>query len=374
MKNTNYRNIKQFNRNAVYKYLYRQQPQARQDIAYALNMSLPTVTQNLRELEQEGLVMESGEFESTGGRKAAAIEINYEARYAIGLDITQNHIGAVLIDLNCRVIFFKRIPLKFRPKSDYFKNLQTVIENVISEADIPEDKILGVGIGVPAIVDLTNQFITYGPLIDYTGGTLKEMARYIKLPVIMYNDANAAGFAELWNTNKNSSMLYLSLSNSVGGSILINSDNFYGDHYRGGEFGHMTVRYDGPLCFCGQRGCLDALCNAQVLFESVESKRLEDFFIKLDEKSPTHLKIWDTYLDDLALASNNLRMAFDIDIVMGGYVGGLMEPYLDTLREKSSNRNTFERNGDYIDICQFKFEATAVGAALYWIDDFINKV
>ena len=103
-KSVNSIEVKKMNRNTIYKFLYRREPMSIQEISYALKMSLPTVTQNIKELQEKKLVVETGLFESTGGRKAKSISYNPSAKYSIGLDITRNHISIVIVDLSGEVI------------------------------------------------------------------------------------------------------------------------------------------------------------------------------------------------------------------------------------------------------------------------------
>ena len=86
------------------------------------------------------------------------------------------------------------------------------------------------------------------------------------------------------------------------------------------------------------------------------------------------MKLWDAYVDDLARTVNILRMVFDCDVVIGGYVGSHLEPYLDDVRQRAAKRNTFEQDGSYIKPCIFKRESTAVGAALMYIDEFVREI
>lgn len=364
--------VKKINRNAVYRYFYKRSPQSKQDVAYGLKLSLPTVTQNINELFDMGLLCESGEFESTGGRKAKALELNYGAKYAVGLDVTKSHVGIVIVDLGCNVIRFLRHRLAFENKASYFEQVGQLISSSVAQAGISAEKILGVGIGLPAIVSEDGQTATYGPVIDFSGGHLHQFAGYIDYPCTFCNDANAAGFAERWHRGTMDNMVYISLSNSVGGAILIGGNICYGSNQRAGEVGHITVIPDGPICYCGQKGCLDAVCNARIL-SNAYSGNLDQFFADLDD-NPESLALWEDYLDNLALAINTLRMLMDSSIVVGGHVGSYMDKYIDTLREKVAMRNTFEVDGSYLDVCTFKFEATAVGAALQYIDAFICSI
>ena len=369
---TDHSRVKKINRNAVYRYLYNREAQSKQDIAYALRLSLPTVTQNINELFALGLLTEKGEFESTGGRKAKALELDYSARYAVGLDVTKNHVGIVIIDLGCRVIDFVRHRQVFKNEPSYFEEVGRLITQSIQKTKIDTDKILGVGIGIPTIVSPDQQHATYGPVIGFTGGRLEQFSQHISYPCILCNDANAAGFAEIWHRGTDHNMVYISLSNSVGGAILINGEVCDGSNQRAGEVGHITVVPNGPECYCGQKGCLDAVCNSRILAGACNGS-LEEFFAQLSTDEEKQ-RMWATYMDHLALAINNLRMTLDSNIVVGGYVGSLMDGYIEQLRENVASRNPFERDASYLDACNYKFEATAVGAALYFVDTFINEI
>lgn len=158
----------------------------------------------------------------------------------------------------------------------------------------------------------------------------------------------------------------------MGGAILIDGNICYGSNQRAGEVGHITVVPDGPVCYCGQKGCLDAVCNSQILARTCNDS-LEDFFEQLDSDAEKQA-LWATYLDHLALCINTLRMTLDSNIVLGGYVGSHMDKYIDQLRKMVAARNTFEPDGSYLDVCTYKFEATAVGAALSYIDKFISEI
>jgi len=100
--------VKRINRNQMYWLINRQGRVSRPEIAARLGISVPTVLQNVSELMERGLVAEAGTFDSTGGRKAIALMPIYEARFAIGIDITQNHIGLVLTDLSGDVLVHRR--------------------------------------------------------------------------------------------------------------------------------------------------------------------------------------------------------------------------------------------------------------------------
>lgn len=165
--------------------------------------------------------------------------------------------------------------------------------------------------------------------------------------------------------------VYLSLSNSVGGAFLQGSRLYLGEHQRSGEFGHMTLYPGGRECYCGKRGCLDAYCSAQRLSSLTEGK-LDRFFEKLRQGDKECAQAWAGYQADLVTAANSLHMAFDCDVILGGYVGGYLEDWIGALRELAEERNPFDDGGTYLKVCRYRVEASALGAALQHVERFIE--
>lgn len=365
--------VKKINRQTIYKFLYRHEPISIQEIAYTLNMSLPTVTQNIKELYERGLVIKTGLFESTGGRKAKAISYNSIARYAIGLDVTRNHVGAVLIDLSGKVVKNQRRQFPFENSKEYFKGVGRFVQEFIKDYKVNTEGILGVGIALPAIIAPDRETVSYASVIDFKGGKVSAFSEYIPFPCVFINDANAAGFAEMWGDETFENVVYLSLNNSVGGSIIIKKNIYEGYNHRSGEFGHMTIVPHGRTCYCGKKGCVDAYCSAKLLSDSTNGN-IAEFFRLLSIGNKQQKLIWEEYVSHLVIAVNNLRMLFDCNVILGGYAGAYMDEYIDELRELASNYNTFEVDGNYLSVCKYKLETTAVGAALILVEDFIKNV
>lgn len=365
--------VKKINRNAIYKFLYKHDPISIQEIAYTLNMSLPTITQNIKELQERDLVIETGLFESTGGRKAKAIAYNSVAKYAVGLDITRNHVGIVLIDLSGKVIKNERKQYPFVNSKEYFEGVGNLVKQFIDDCNIKSSKILGVGIALPAILSDDKQTISYATVIDFKGGSVKSFSEFIPYPCILNNDANAAGLAEMWVDGNIQNVVYLSLNNSVGGSIIIGKNIYNGENQRSGEFGHMTIDPNGHTCYCGQKGCVDAYCSAKILSDSTNGN-IAEFFRLLRLNNEPQRALWEEYLKHLSVTINNLRMLYDCNVILGGYVGAYLDEYIEYIRELVSRRNTFEVDGTYLHVCKYKLEATAVGAALQHVESFINDI
>lgn len=368
-----YVDIKRANRNRIYNTIREKGSVSRQDLVYDLKLSLPTITQNLTDMLEEGLLCESGSFGHTGGRRARAYSVVPDAKAAIGLDITRNHISVVVVNLTGEITLHRRVVCPFANEDGYFRKLGSMVEEAVKEKGMKEDQILGVGIAVPGLITEDHQRIFFGKILNFTGLTLQDFARYIPYPCKLFNDADAAGFAETCRNHELNNFFYISLSNNVGGSVLINRQVYKGEGPRSGEVGHMTIVPDGRPCYCGKKGCFETYCNASILSGETGGD-LELFFEKL-HGGDAHIKeVFNEYLHCLSIAVNNVRMLFDCKVILGGYVGAYLEDYMDELKKLAAARNTFEDNADYLLPCSYKKEALAAGAALSYITGFLQEI
>jgi predicted NBD/HSP70 family sugar kinase len=389
VKSANNIEVKRINKNRVFRFVNQQEKVSRPEIAAALNLSGPTVLQIVKELLEDGLFKEVGEFNSTGGRKAKAVAPVHDARFAVGLDITRNHISIVLSNLSGKILKHTRINRAFEPTNEYYKENGRIIQQFIADENISPDKILGVGISVPGIVNSEKNEMNHSYVLGAPHISCIQMNEFIPYPCIMVNDANAAGVTERRYDGRNATIIYLSLSNSVGGAIFswndtgfadsLGRDNrfqnsiYVGEHWRGAEFGHMTLFPGGKECYCGKRGCVDGYCSAYQLSKHTDGK-LDVFFNELENGNVFFKNIWENYLEVLAVVVNNLRMVFDCDIILGGYVGSYMEKYLTEFRSKVATLDTFSSDASFIKPCRYQVEASALGATLYYIDSFIDTI
>jgi predicted NBD/HSP70 family sugar kinase len=381
--------VKRLNRNRVFRYINRHGRLSKPEIAQALGMSSPTVLFITNELIEKGILREEGEFESSGGRKAKALYPNHDSRFAFGLDITLNHFGVVLTNLSGAVIKHVRKKKIFENTEQYWQFLSESLADFISETTVADEKILGVGIALPGIIDMRRKRLAFSHVLNVFDVPCEQISRDIRFPVAFTNDANAAALAELNSRQDYAQAIYLSMSNSVGGAIIFRKEQFLGqkrdddawqnnnlvmgDNFKGGEIGHMALYPGGKPCYCGKRGCFDSYCSAKILSQFTDGN-LEDFFGRLKQGEPALKAEWELYLDNLAFMINNLRMMMDCKVIVGGYVGGFIESYLEDLRSRLRLLDTFSDDGSYVEACTYRFEASALGAALLHIEAYINTI
>ena len=355
----------------VAKFILHRRSTSKPEIAAMLGLSMPTVLQNVKELLERGIIGESGEYESTGGRKAKALSVNAGLKYAAGIDITANHISYVVIDLTGELIEKERIRAVFENSLEYNEKVHQGFLEFVQRAGIEAKRILGVGISLPGIIDKEHETLIISHILRLKNVSLKNLSRLFEYEVCYENDANSAAMAEMYRLEKNA--VYLSLSNSVGGSFYIHNGIYEGDDYRSSEFGHMIIVPGGRQCYCGKKGCVDAYCSAQVLAVKADDN-LEQFFERLDRGDEDLQQVWDEYLEYLAVTVTNLRMAYDCDIILGGYVGGYLEKYMAELSKRVIKYNGFENDTTYLKTCSFQKEVSAVGIAMSFVENFFESL
>lgn len=364
---------KSLNRKRIYELLLSHASLTKPEIAAQLSMSLPTVHANLAALLEDGLVQENGYRGNTGGRNAKDYVIVKDARLAIGLDITRHHVTAVAVNVAGEIIDMIRTRRDFEFSEIYMQRLGLLVDQLIVQAGISRNRILGVGLGVPGLVTEDCNRIFYGKILDCEGATIEDFSKYIGFKCALYNDAKAAGFAEFWHQNEVQDAFYIMLSSNVGGAVYKGGNIFMGKNRCAGEIGHIKIDPNGPLCYCGQHGCFDCYCAATVLANNYDGN-LEAFFRDLNGGSAEARATWNTYLDHLARAVNIIRLLFDCPIIIGGYVGQYLDNWLEELKARIKALDSFDTPIDDVRTCRYKKESIAAGAALYFISEFLEGI
>lgn len=362
-------------RNSIYQYLFSSEaPRSKQEIASDLSLSLPTVHQNLAELFKAGLVRRAGSQKSTGGRRAMSLTIAENARFAVGVSITGSGLRFLAANLCLQEIAYKKTErMDIDEIDDVGRLLADELEIFLDENGLNRGKLLGVGITLPAVIDTEKDEIVFAPILHLKDTSLRRITRYINYPTYVSNDAKSGGYAEWFTLPSQSSIAYLSLENGVGGAVLLKGAPYEGVNRRSGEFGHMCVEPNGLPCKCGKCGCLESYCTATRISDDLGITP-EKFFEGLEQHNEDYEALWQDVLWHLAIGINNLRMALDCDVVLGGFLTQYMEPYLPEIKRLAARLNTFESNADYIKLCRYPKRAITLGVALHFIKEFVDNI
>ncbi len=367
------REIRILNRKRIFSLIFQKEQVSRQDITLELSLSLPTVNQNLKELFEEGLIDYVGNFESTGGRKAQIITLCKDAKFAVGLSITQNSIRIVAVDLYGQVMDYEKIGFPFEAKDSYGKRLKEIVEDFVAGHGYNKERMLGVGIAVPGVFNEDFHWVGMAPSLSDKEFSIDTLTKYLDYPLVVDNDANAGVFAEVWNREEMSDVAYLLLEKGVGGALVLNNQIYKGGNGRAGEFGHMTMVANGKMCRCGRKGCLEAYISTSRITDDL-NVQIEEFFQGLEDGNAVYEKVWDQYLEDLCIGISNLRIAFDCDVVIGGVITPYIEKYKGRIEEMLKNITPFEEGSEYFKLTKYRSSAPAAGVALQLISEFVEGI
>lgn len=367
--------VKKINRSKVYQYIYRKKITSKLQIVQDLQMGLSTVSQNLNLLEQDGLIEKNGYFESTGGRKANAIQIVSDFRISIGIGILKNMFHITAVDLYGNALYTNTIPFPYSNTPDYYKQVTDKIKEFIATNQYDEEKILGVSIATQGITSPDHSTVLYGNIMNNTGMILEDFSRYLPYPCYLEHDSKSAAFLELWKHPELDSAVVFLLNRNLGGAIITNHQIHQGSSMHSGTIEHICINPDGPLCYCGNRGCLETYCSANAL-EQAAGMNIKDFFSLLREKkSPQLTQIWKDYLHHLAFAMKNLNLIIDAPIIISGYLAPyFLEDDIAYLTKHINVSSPFALNKEHIFVGTNGQYTPVIGAALFYVNQFIHAI
>ena len=367
--------VKKINRSKVYQYIYRKKITSKRQIVQDLQMGLSTVSQNLNLLEQDGLIEKNGYFESTGGRKANAIQIVSDFRISIGIGILKNMFHITAVDLYGNALYTNTIPFPYSNTPDYYKQVTDKIKEFIATNQYDEEKILGVSIATQGITSPDHSTVLYGNIMNNTGMILEDFSRYLPYPCYLEHDSKSAAFLELWKHPELDSAVVFLLNRNLGGAIITNHQIHQGSSMHSGTIEHICINPDGPLCYCGNRGCLETYCSANAL-EQAAGMNIKDFFSLLREKkSPQLTQIWKDYLHHLAFAMKNINLIIDAPIIISGYLAQyFLEDDIAYLTKHINVSSPFALNKEHIFVGTNGQYTPAIGAALFYVNQFIHSI
>ena len=367
--------LKKINRSNVYQYIYRTKVTSKLQIVQDLQMGLSTVSQNLNLLEKEGLIERNGFLESTGGRKANAIRIVPDFRISIGIGILKNMFHITAIDLYGEVLHTDTVTLPYSDTEAYYRQVAEQIQLFLTAWQYPTEHILGISFATQGITSSDHKTVTYGAIMENTGMSLDSFSRYLSYPCHLEHDSKSAAFLELWTHPELDSALVLLLNRNLGGAIITNHQIHQGTTMHSGTIEHMCVNSEGPLCYCGNRGCLETYCSANSL-EQTSGLSVKEFFSQLREKnSPRLSQIWADSLNHLAFAMKNLNLVIDAPIILSGYLAPYFtEEDISYLLTRIQTASPFPLDRSQILVGTHGQYTPAVGAALFYVDAFIHSV
>ena len=360
----------------IFRYLLANaEPRTKQEIATDLGLSLPTVYQGLDALEERQLVRPAESRSSTGGRRATPYTVNDQGPLATGISLTGTSVRIVIINLAGRWVVAEDYPLDATKPDQLGAAARARLEELLEREGLDARPLAGACIALPAIIDPASTGPISAPSMGCDHLDPALLTDGYPCPVSLANDASCGGYAECFGAQSPSSLAYLSLERGVGGAVIVNGTPHEGANGRAGEFGHMTVEPGGKLCHCGDRGHLEAYCSMAALSDEL-GITIDEFFSRLPHcpDDPVVAPAWESFLSHLAQGIAIIRMANDVDVVIGGLLASPLLPYLDEIRERVAEYDPFTTDAKYVRIARHPFHGVPLGAARKALAAYIQRV
>jgi predicted NBD/HSP70 family sugar kinase len=235
---------------------------SRVELAARSGLTAATMTQVVRELMAHGLVVEVGRGASTGGKPPTLLQLNPDARYAVGVLFERNICVIVVVDLAGRQVARTSFPgTGLLPPDQALPTIASRVDALLGTAGVDRDKVLGVGLVSYGPQDRREGvLLTHQPTEEWFGYPIApRLSELVRLPVLLDNDASAAAIGEYWlgAVEPDSTYGCLYMASGIGGGVVVAGELYRGSSSNGVEIGHITIDVDGGPCSCGNFGCLE---------------------------------------------------------------------------------------------------------------------
>jgi predicted NBD/HSP70 family sugar kinase len=248
----------------------------RVDLARRTGLSQASVTSITAELLDEGLLLEKQAGVSVGGRKPVPLALNPGGAYAVGVHLSVDQISVVLMDLQATILNSYSVDLD--PENlDLDTIVALLLESVqacLWQADFSKRQISGIGVAIPGLIDSRSGFVHYVPNYRWQGVELAELLHdSLGIATYVENSANTLVIYEQWfGVGRGSdNVLLITTEHGIGMGMVLDGKVYRGNRGIAGEFGHMTVDTDGPVCRCGKIGCLEAICGNNAIIRDAKA-------------------------------------------------------------------------------------------------------
>lgn len=239
----------------------------KQEIATYLNFNLTTITNLVNELQiSHKLLQEIGDNVSTGGRKPKLYRVNVNSGNIIGLDIGSENLRIVMCDILGNVISSLNVKSQYNDNSEkLIERILNLIEKIMSDSGYSKSSIFGMGVSISGIVDSDSGNTIYCPNIDALNNFPIKNFLETKTGLTVFADDSVRGMAiaekHYGIAKEYDNFLFITLGKGIGMGIYVNGKIYRGSMGLSGELGHITVDENGPLCNCGNKGCLEAIAS-----------------------------------------------------------------------------------------------------------------
>ncbi|WP_416148755.1 ROK family protein [Salipaludibacillus sp. HK11] len=371
------------NKNLVLNSIRTNAPLSRAQVSISTGLNKGTVSSLVAELVNEDLIYEIGPGQSSGGRRPVLLMFQNRSGNAIGIDIGVNYLLGTLTDLSGSILNKIEISTDNTDVDNILNLLQKLITDLTNLASNTTYGVVGIGIGVPGIVN-ENGKVLFAPNLHWENVDLKyHIENMFNIPVQVENEANAGAYGErIFGKGKDSkNMIYLSVGIGIGSGLIVNDRIYKGQEGFSGEFGHMSIETNGPKCTCGNKGCWELFASEQALVKKAEQvfsekNSLGDLVIKASNNNPSAINIFHEVGGYLGQGIINMVNIFNPElIVIGNRITKAQKWIENPLKQVISSRALpYHRENLSVEFSDLNSTGIALGASYLMIEVFLKRV
>ena len=334
--------MRSYNRALVLRLIRMHQPISRVELAQRTNLTKPTVSNIVSELIAEQLVTERELGVSNGGRKPIMLELVATEQYVIGIDATSHQFIGVVADLSGNTIHESEAVGRFETNEELIEAIGRLCETLIAQTE-GRGTIHGIGISVHGMVNPETGVILFAPRFHLHDVELKvQLEASFDYPVFIENDVRSlASFELLFGEGVGvEQFFYLYAGEGIGGAYVLDGQLVDGQHHITGEVGHMRLDLDGPICSCGNRGCLEALAGEKALLRDYavvdpQVSTLADLRKRLNEGDEQAVRAYERAGEYIGIGVlNTIHLLNPRRILLGGPMFELAPTIVDQIKER----------------------------------------
>ncbi len=344
--------VREINQNRLFSLLRTKGASTITEIGREIHLSPATVKSVLDDLERYGLIRETGEGFSTGGRKPRLYSLDFERNIVCGVDFHSHLCTTALIRMDGSILTSTASAPQSKTPEEIAELIRDAFTELCKEQNIPYSDILGIGISQPGIVGSDGKKIRFDVHHGWTEVPLGSLVQeLVPLPVFLIEDANGKLSAEMefGGIEETDNLLYVLIGSpgesGISGGMVSRGEIMHGFKGFAGEIGHMVIDPKGPLCYCGRRGCWEAVTNVFDLIKKIQQwypdaklTEIDDFFHFVLDNHTSSRKVYsllEWYVDMQAEGITNLIHIINPEkIIIGGKITLLGEIFLDRLKQK----------------------------------------
>lgn len=271
--------IREANRALVLNCIRLEGPLPRVAVARRTGLSRTTVSSIVESLLKDGLARE-GDTQSaapSGGRRPTLVHFNESAGVILGVDLGRSHCTILATDLAAHILARESGPFDATLGAEVcLPLLVAALRRFVAAHNIAWDTVVGLGVGIPGPVDAQQAMLNHPPRMPGWHGVdvQRVLHRELGISIRMGNDANMGALGESrYGAGRGlSDFAYLKVGSGIGCGLVISGNVYRGSRGSAGELGHVTIDEDGPLCDCGNRGCLETVASApSIVRDAIEA-------------------------------------------------------------------------------------------------------